>query len=230
MPSKARAALERNIIDVQQLLDIHTEKGGAAPGRRRGLEVLNKSAVVLLTAYWESYCEDIAEEAVEHIIKYAKSADVLPDTMKKLIAKELKNEKNDLAVWAIADGAWRKLLTARLEQFRTSRNWDFNTPKPSLVDKLFMDALGIENISNSWRWEKTTALVARNKLQEFVVLRGAIAHRGKGEASVKKIVVTNYLELVTRLASKTGGAVNKHCKVITGKALYTKRQNSVLPE
>ncbi|WP_057401594.1 HEPN domain-containing protein [Pseudomonas amygdali] len=230
MPSKARTALTANIIDVQRLLDIHAEKGGDGPGRRRGLEVLNKSAVVLLTAYWESYCEDIAEEAIEHIIKYAKSADVLPLEIKKLIAKELKESKNELAVWSVADGAWRQLLTDRLEKFKASRNWDFNTPKPTQVDKLFMDALGINKISDSWSWDKTTSEMARKKLMGFVELRGAIAHRGKSDDSVKKITVTGYLELVSRLAGKTGGVVNRHCRKITGKHLYVKRPTSVLAE
>lgn len=230
MPSKAREALENNISDVQQLLDIHAEKGGDGRGRRRGLEVLNKSAVVLLTAYWESYCEDIAEEAVEHIVKHANSADKLPLEIRKLIAKELKNDKDELAVWSVADGSWRALLTARLEKLKVSRNWDFNTPKPAQVDKLFVDALGIDKISDSWAWDKTTASVAKNKLQNFVELRGAIAHRGKGDTGVKKLQVENYLDLVVRLAARTGGRVNTHCKAITGKPLYTKKANSVLSE
>jgi hypothetical protein len=29
--------------------------------------VLNKSAIVLLTAFWEAYCEDLAAEALNHV-------------------------------------------------------------------------------------------------------------------------------------------------------------------
>ncbi|WP_457253662.1 MAE_28990/MAE_18760 family HEPN-like nuclease [Pseudomonas juntendi] len=230
MPSNARKALTDNLTDVTRLLELHAEAGGDGPGRRRGLEVLNKSAIVLLTSYWESYCEDIAEEAIEHIVKHAKSADALPKTMRKLIAKELKEDKNDLAVWLLADDCWRQLLSARLEQFKVARNWNFNTPKPAQVDELFLDGLGIEKISDSWTWEKTAAATARTKLKTFVELRGAIAHRGKGDKSVKKADVTTYLELIKKLAAKTGGKVNSHCKSITGKALYTKTPNAMLTE
>lgn len=230
MPSKARKALTDNLTDVTRLLQLHAEAGGDGPGRRRGLEVLNKSAIVLITSYWESYCEDIAEEGIEHIVKYAKSADALPKAMKKLIAKELKEDKNELAVWSLADDSWRQLLASRLEQYKASRNWNFNTPKPAQVDELFMDGLGIEKISDSWAWDKTKASNSRDKLKSFVELRGAIAHRGKGDESVKKSDVTNYLELIKKLAAKTGGKVNTHCKAITGKFLYTKAPTAMLSE
>lgn len=158
MPSKARKALTDNLTDVTRLLQLHAEAGGDGPGRRRGLEVLNKSAIVLLTSYWESYCEDITEEGIEHIIKYTKSADALPKAMKKLIAKELKEDKNELAVWSLAGDSWRQLLASRLEQYKASRNWNFNTPKPAQVDELFMDGLGIDKISDAWAWDKTKAV------------------------------------------------------------------------
>ena len=62
MPSEARKAFDANVADVDRLLALHSTAGGAGQGRRYGLEVLNKSAIVLVTAYWEAYCEDIAAE------------------------------------------------------------------------------------------------------------------------------------------------------------------------
>lgn len=35
-----------------------------SPVGRRNLEVLNKSAIVLLCAIWEAYCEDLADDAL----------------------------------------------------------------------------------------------------------------------------------------------------------------------
>jgi hypothetical protein len=51
MPSKAKVALDENLGDVERLLELHQEKGGGARGRRYGLEVLNKAAIVLITSY-----------------------------------------------------------------------------------------------------------------------------------------------------------------------------------
>ena len=61
---------------------------------------------------------------------------------------------------------------------------------------------------------------ATDKLDEFVVLRGAIAHRGRDSKSVTKAQVDDYLPFIKRLAAKTGGAVNSHVKSITGKTLW----------
>lgn len=220
MASKARNAFDENMEDVARLLALHEGAGGNGPGRRYGLEVLNKSAVVLLTSYWESYCEDIAEEALELLVSKIKSPDELPESIRKLIVKELKEDKHDFAIWQLADDNWRVYLKSRLENYKSTRNRNFNTPKHAQVDELFETALGIKGISNSWLWDKTTAATAKKKLNNFVELRGAIAHRGKGEGSVTKKNVTDFKDLISTLAARTGGAVNRHIHKITGEKLF----------
>ena len=74
MASQARAAFDKNAADIERLLEIHADLGGDQRGRRFRLEVLNKSAVVLITAFWEAYCEDLAAEALDHLIQHSKTA------------------------------------------------------------------------------------------------------------------------------------------------------------
>jgi hypothetical protein len=57
-------------------------------------------------------------------------------------------------------------------------------------------------------------------LDDYVSLRGAIAHRGQALTAVTKSQVENFNDFIERLAGKTGGAVNKYVKSITGKRLY----------
>src|SRR5713226_2469575 len=98
MPSKAWRAFAESAKDVERLLEIHTGLGGKGPGRRYKLEVLNKSAIVLITAIWEAYCEDIAAEALAHIVANVARGSTLPTELKKKIASELKtSNKSDLA-------------------------------------------------------------------------------------------------------------------------------------
>jgi DNA-binding transcriptional MerR regulator len=221
MPSKARLALKENLKDVKQLLKLHEQEGGNAPGRRFGLEVLNKTAIVLITACWEAYCEDIAEEGLEHIVTYAKSADTLPDEIKKLIAKELKNDKNELAVWKISDDKWKDLLKKRLQKLKEDRNRNLNTPKHKKIDELFESAIGLSNVSSEWTWAyEPIAGKNQAKLDKYVELRGEIAHRGKANTSVQKWQVEDYLNLIKKIAAKTGGTVNTHVKSITGNTLW----------
>lgn len=220
MPSKARTAFDKNIEDINKLLDLHAAEGGDQPGRRYGLEVLNKSAIVLITSFWESYCEDIAEEALEVIVQHAPNADALPKEIKKVIAKALKEDKNDLAVWAISDDKWRDVLRNNFVALKTERNKTFATPKSFNVNALFESALGLSNMSSNWKWTRMTTIQATKKLNDFVSMRGDIAHRGSSTSTVKKSEVVAYLTHVKMLAAKTGGVVKKHVKIITGQDLW----------
>src|SRR5262245_37437419 len=114
MSSAAKKSFDKNMNDVTRLLQLHIKEGGEGAGRRYGLEVLNKSAIVLITAYWEAYCEDVAAEALKHIVRHAKSSDRLPTDLKKRIAKEVKAAQNDLEVWKLSGSGWKSYLTTRL--------------------------------------------------------------------------------------------------------------------
>lgn len=221
MPSKAYEALKSNLTDIHRLLEIHQATGGSGPGRKYGLEVLNKSAIVLITAIWEAYCEDIAAEGLKHLVDNLSKSDNLTKELKKQIAGELKANDNNLDVWKLADDGWKKILQDRFGQLSEKRNRKLNTPKHAQIDELFRHTLGISKISSSWTWKRVSASQSRTKLDKFVELRGAIAHRGKSSDSVKLSQVREYLSLLEKITAKTGGRVNKHVKDMTGKPLWT---------
>ncbi len=220
MPSKARLAFDKNAADISRLLEIHTDLGGDAQGRRYRLEVLNKSAIVLVTAIWEAYCEDLAAEALRHVVDHAPNSDALPVDLKKKIAKELKADLNELAIWKLADRAWRRVLTKRLDDLAQERNKKLNTPRAENIIELFATALGLTDVSNGWRWKKMSVQQAKSKLDKYVSLRGAIAHRGQAAASCTKAQVKDYFAHVKRLVAKTGGRINAHVRSITGDGLW----------
>jgi hypothetical protein len=221
MPSDARSSFDENLKDVERLMELHEQAGGTGPGRRHNLEVLNKSAVVLITAYWEAYCEDIASEALEFIVNNAPNAAALPKEVKKIVAKEIKTAANELEAWSLSDEGWRAYLRARLQAMREARDRKLNTPKYTNIDELFRSAIGLENATGGWNWStKLTPQKAREKLDKYVSLRNEVAHRGNAATSVTKARVEDYLDLVRRAAAKTGGAVNKHVRAVTGSPLY----------
>lgn len=152
MASKARKAFGKNAADISRLLEIHTDLGGDARGRRYRLEVLNKSAIVLITAIWEAYCEDLAAEALQHIVRRTPNPSALPVDLKKKIAKELKADLNDVAIWKLADRGWRGVLTKRLADLAQERNKKLNTPRAENIIELFRSALGLTDVSRRWRW------------------------------------------------------------------------------
>lgn len=221
--STADLAFKENRQDVKRLLEIHASEAGDTPGRKWHLEVLNKSAIVLICAFWEAYCEDLAAEALRHVVAHAPSHDDLPIELRKLVARELKQRNHDLAVWEVAGDGWRDLLTRRLSELQEERNRSLNTPKTAPIDRMFQTAIGIERISDSWRWHKTTPKQTAEKLDKYVTLRGDIAHRGKSARSVQKKDVEDFLQHVERLVEKTGERVNKLAHEATGRTLFDKR-------
>jgi hypothetical protein len=217
--TKARRAFNESAADVERLLAIHAAIGGTGPGRRYQLEVLNKSAVVLITAIWEAFCEDLAAEALDHIVDNVDAADELPLNLRKAIAVRLKKAPHELAVWDLADDGWKAVIRGRLAELTSERNWNMNTPKSDKVDQLFTDAIGLASISDAWKWPKMTPEHARKKLDGYVSLRGAIAHRGKSATTCRKVQVNDYFKHVKRLAGRTGTRVRAFVRATTGKRL-----------
>jgi hypothetical protein len=217
--SKAGKAFDANAADIDRLLELHAVVGGPARGKRVGLEVLNKSAIVLITAIWEAYCEDLASEALQHIVTRARTADALSKHIKQLIARELKEAPNQIAVWNLAGDGWRQLMRNRLQDLRDKRNRQLNTPKADQIDALFYEAIGLDDVSKAWHWRRMSIARARGKLDDYVTLRGDIAHRGSAAASCHKSQVVNYFGHVKTLVAKTAGEVNRFVSDATGKTL-----------
>ncbi|WP_406636421.1 HEPN domain-containing protein [Amycolatopsis sp. WGS_07] len=216
MASHARLAFTRNCGDIDRLLAIHTEQAGDGPGRKWQVEALHKSAIVLLTAFWEAFCEDLAAEALQHLVKHADDVVTLPKALRQRVAKELKENKNELALWGLAGNGWRDVLTDRLDRLQETRNRALNTPKTRQINQLFDETVGIEGVSSSWYWPGMSAQRAGAKLDEYIVLRGAVAHRGAAADSIKKSHVTAYYTHVKRLIGRTDSHVATNIERVSG--------------
>jgi len=184
------------------------------------LEVLNKSGVVLVCAFWEAFCEDLAFEALEHLVSNAKNYKGLPKRLQQQVATELKDDRDQLAVWRLADEGWRAHLRTRMEKLQDQLNRELNTPKSAPVDDFFERSVGISGISNSWKWPRMSNERAKARLDEFVTLRGDIAHRGKASEATKKKAVTDFLSHVTQLVTKTDDCVNASVDTACGVRLW----------
>ena len=201
LPAPHIIALRHNAKEVMRLIDIHAEITGSRPGRRRNVQVLNKSAIMLLVACWEAYVEDLATNVFDHMLSVAKSPSVFPDYVLSIAGKPIA-KSGSLNIWSLADDGWKQaLITHRdriLEKYVVKGS--FNTPSAANIDRLNSELFGLETTSENWFWKGFSTDMAKQKLQDLIDLRGEIAHRVTTSREVYKKDVDGYKKFIWKLA------------------------------
>ncbi|WP_191485987.1 HEPN domain-containing protein [Pseudomonas syringae pv. atrofaciens] len=214
--SQAVASFQANQEDIEQLWTIHEDYAGQGPGRKYGVEVLNRSVIVFVTACWESYIEDLATEAFDFLLANVDSADRIPLKIRNYSVKGLVEQKNPELLWQLSDDGWRAVLEAHKGEVLDKWVGTLNTPKTPQVNKLYEELIGIPQISSCWRWEKMSATRAADKLDEYITIRGNIAHRIRDKDAVKKSVGFQYLNHVIQIVYRTEKTVADYLERETG--------------
>lgn len=200
--SAAKDSFVAALGDVENLLHFHEEVGGHGPGRRPdNLSSLNKSGIVLLCATWESYIEFVIMECAERDVKAASTPDRMRKSLSKLVANAIRTDKDDRAWQTVAGDGWRNVTLLAVK----SRVATLNTPKTANVSELFRGLLGVKDIENDWFWRRSKLGTAKTRLDEFVKLRGSIAHGEPRPANITKVQITAAQDLITRLVDKIEG-------------------------
>lgn len=212
-PAPHVSQLLENLQEVDLLLNIHTALAGSSPGRKRNVEVLNKSAVVLVVACWEAYVEDLASTALKFMIDDAKSHSIFP----KLVLDRVGSKYSGQHAWALAGDGWKKALRDNFSEVLAKTTGALNIPRAPQVDELFAKTIGLPSLSACWSWPGRPQASAVKALDDLITLRGSIAHRVQHSKSVHKKSVTAAVELVSRLAAKSTNAVRQHVHTATGK-------------
>jgi hypothetical protein len=214
----------KNLFDVNELVEIHESLTGTEPGRRRGVEILNKSAVVLLLACWEAYVEDLAEAGSRHLIQRVRVASDVPRKVRVIASQPLSTSPNPLDVWKLAGGGWKDVLRAKSADTISShvRGSAFNNPSAEKCDELFHALLGLRGLSSHWRWPGRTAVSSRTYLGTLISRRGEVAHRLTTDSPVKKKEVTKASEFIARLSEVSSDVVRTHLEQVTGHAPWPK--------
>jgi hypothetical protein len=205
-----------NIAEVTRLIEIHSEIGGTGPGRRHNVEVLNRSAIVLLVACWESFVEDLAEEAFDFMLQNATDPTVFPARVLSIAGKGLKDAEDAREIWNLAGVGWRTVLTAHRQTILNEFTGTFNTPRPSKIDPLFEKLIGLNNFSRTWRWRGMPNNRAVNNLEALVTRRGEIAHQVTAGAAVRRNYVESSLELIYQLGAVASNVVRNFLIERTG--------------
>lgn len=212
--------LQANLREVDALFALHQFKTGTSAGRRHGVEVLNKAAVVLTVACWEAFVEDVAVQGAEHLARVHYSPAIVPKHVQQAICRRVRDDKNEIAAWQLTDTGWRSAL---LEHVRAQVD-RFHTPKSENVDELLQRCIGLPKVSDNWSWNGMSAAKARAKLDSLNSIRGVIAHRVSAEKSVRKGTADEYATFIEKLALLTNSAASRHLKKCTGDRPWRRRR------
>jgi hypothetical protein len=138
----------------------------------------------MLCASWELYVEELAVEIAGHLADRANAPTQLPLPVQKELSRFVKDHKHELKPLELAGSGWEQVYIGHVKEVMGG----LNTPKAGPVDETYKKLLGWEKPSNSWTQGKIF-------INDFVKVRGDIAHQGSDAAYVKIGVLRNkYLE------------------------------------
>lgn len=210
-----------NLSEVNELMKIHTRMAGSTRGRKTNLTTLNKSAIVLLTACWESFIEDLLTDAFNFLIKEASGYKLIPQLILKNVAKELKCDKHELKIWELSDSGWKTVLIQYKDKILLDKLDYFHVPRPDKIDELFKQLLSLDKATEFWKWRKMSNTKAKKILNDFIDIRGAIAHKVKTSKRVQKKDVIFYATFLNRIGIILHNHTNQHLYSITGISPWT---------
>lgn len=225
MPSQALSTFNDSAEDVVALLDAHEGVTEAFAHYKLGpparLDVLFPSATVLMVSHWEAFVEDIASEALEYLVAHVPDATHIPIQIKKRLAKEIKQDPNEIALWRLADAGWRHFIKERLTKLKEGRDRFFNTPKAQQTADFIEEVLGIEDVRDAWTFGDFNPTSAAESLNALIEVRGKIAHRGKMPQQINGVWVREKMCFLRKLVGATEGRINRHVSSVTGAPVWT---------
>lgn len=205
MPSIAYDKFHNDfIIDVQRLIDSYNKLNPNGRGRRT-LDHLTRSGVVMLCAAWERYLELLVIQSVNFMAENISLPNDLPKEVQKEISCMVKEHKHELKPLELAGDGWKIVYRNHAELLASQ----LNSPNCNRVDKLFMDLLGIPSISEQWS-------IGRDAINDFVILRGSIAHKGQEMGYLPLETLKKYYDQVKQTAQETDIYLQGYLQNITG--------------
>lgn len=207
-----------NLSEVRELVNIHERVAGKSPGRKSQVETLNKSGIVLLTACWETYVEELLSAAFDHLVNNATDHKAIPFGVLTKASNDLKNDRDSRRVWDLAGDGWKAVLKAYKNDILSGQIDYFHVPRPDNIDELFEKLIGLSKPTLKWKWKKMSNSKARQTLNEYINLRGAIAHKVKSSGKVLKKDVTYYHKFLNCTGVILHNTTNEHLRSLTGKS------------
>ena len=202
MPSTAFKSFEYNLVDTQRTIE--TFEGIRQQGAGQGH--LTRGGVVLLCAAWELYVEHLLRECAAVLTTELSLPSELPLGVQQELSRAVKQDKHELRALDLAGNGWKSVYRAHVEK----RTESLNTPKSNKLTPLFAELIGLPDVSTAWS-------VGGVPLDDFVSVRGDIAHQGRHADYMKIGDLKKYKEQVRAYGVETDNALSAHLKSVTPK-------------
>ena len=176
------------LVDVDRIIETHGNLNHDGRGRR-GLGHITRGGVLMLCAAWELYVEEVILEGIQFVIANAVLPNDLPKDVQKELARAVKESKHDLKPLELAGEGWKSLYRNHANETLAG----LNTPKSGNLDPLFKRFLGVPSISGNWT-------VGAQVINDFVGVRGDIAHRGRDARYVTINRLSEYKRVISSAA------------------------------
>lgn len=205
MSSCAFRSFKHNLIDVDRLRQAHSLLHNGAQGRK-GLGHITRSGVVMLCAAWEHYCESLIRESAAYLCDTLNCPFELPKDVQKEISKAVRESNHELRPLHLSGDGWKQVYKDHVNALLNS----LNTPKSGKINDHSKRLVGVAKLSDSWTQ-------GENALDEFVSVRGDIAHQGRHANYVTIANLNTYRDQIRIYAVETDNAMAAYLKVTTAK-------------
>lgn len=214
-PSHLRNLIE-NFEEVEDLIEIHRRIAGKSPGRKFGLNSLNKSSIILLCAGWEFYIEDLLENSFNYLLTKSTSHNQFAAKVLVQASQFLVDDNDKRRVWELAGSGWKRVIEEYKNNVLKQEINFFHVPRTDNINELFEKILGIKSITSNFFWNQMSNEKALFLLDEFVNLRGEISHKVKTKNKVWKKDIIFYKNFLSKLAIIMHNRVTDHLDYSTG--------------
>ena len=177
-------------MDARRLLEIHEQATGAGAGRRRNVDVLNRSAMLLTVAAWEGFSEDAIRVSGTRISRRIRGPAGLPDSITRPFMfwyfeenqLQKATDTSKQAIFTLSGEGWRYHYRRYIDR----KVDDLNTPSFGRLKKLASQTIGIADIGHNWHYGRYDRDYYVGKLSEALDIRHEVAHGTRGNVTVGK--------------------------------------------
>ena len=169
----------------------------------------------MLCAAWEIYLEEVIRDSVRYLSDHTPEPKLLPKSAAKELSRYVRNHDHELRPLDLAIDGWKSTYQTLADVLIAT----FNTPKSGPANELFRRALGVEKVSDWWS-------VGSETVDDFVSVRGEIAHRGSDADYIQLVDLQKYLVQINVSVLDTDNALCDYLKSCDGSTTSPWRRRS----